>query len=211
MPLIRRGAEASLYLEKWYGHEVVMKKRLPKSYRIFQLDSEIRRSRTIRESQLLHDAKLAGVPTPTIFMVDRANTSIIMRYIEGIRVKEALDKMTSKEREKLCRQIGRLIGKLHKRGIVHGDLTSSNIILTRHGQIFFIDFGLGEYSKGVEERGVDLHLLKRAFQSTHYTHAKKCFEAVLEGYTKEMGEAIAREVARRVEEIGKRGRYIPVR
>lgn len=209
--LIKKGAEANLFLEDWHDHKVIMKRRLPKSYRIPQLDLDIRKSRTAYESQLLHDAKLAGVPTPTIFRVDLTNTTIVMQYIHGVQVKQVLDNLTELDRVKLCKQIGGMIGRLHKQGIVHGDLTTSNMILTPSGKIYFIDFGLGGHAESLEARGVDLHLMKRALQSTHYKIAKKCFEAVMRGYSEEMSKKEAADVVKRIQEIERRGRYIETR
>ena len=208
MPLIRKGAEAELFLENLYGLKVIRKARKIKAYRLPRLDFKIRHSRTRHEAQIMHEAKLAGVPTPIIFMVDAKATAIIMKYVDGTRVKEMLDTLTSDGRIKLCEKVGQLIGRLHRNKIIHGDLTTSNMIITEGDKIFFIDFGLAEYSDELEKRGVDLLLLKRAFSSTHYSHAKKCFKAVINGYAKEMGEEACRAVVERVNNIAKRGRYV---
>ena len=84
MVLIKKGAEASLYLEMWHDRKVIMKRRIPKKYRIAELDLMIRSQRTIHEPYIIHKAKEAGVPTPTIFMVDVADANIIMEFVEGI-------------------------------------------------------------------------------------------------------------------------------
>ncbi len=205
--LVRKGAEANLYLEDWYGLKVIKKVRIPKPYRLRQIDNEIRRSRTIHEAQIMSDAKRAGVPTPIIYLIDVKRTSIVMEYIEGQRVKEILNLLPSKERKMLCKRIGGLIGQLHGKGIIHGDLTTSNMILGQNEKIFFIDFGLAEYSAEVEKRGVDIHLMKRALESTHYHHAKECFTSIIAGYTIEVTSKNAEEVVKRVREIVQRGRY----
>jgi TP53 regulating kinase-like protein len=209
--LIKKGAEANLYLEEWQGRKVIMKRRLPKAYRLPQLDSTVRTQRTLHEPVLIHRAKEAGVPTPTIYMIDIADSNIIMEYVEGRQIKKALNTMPSKERLQLCRHIGTLIGRLHKYGIIHGDLTTSNMILTRSGKVYFVDFGLGEFSEESEVRGVDLHLMKRALQSTHYKFAKECFEAVIAGYSEAFGKETADKVLGKVNEIERRGRYIEER
>jgi TP53 regulating kinase-like protein len=141
-------------------------------------------------------------------MVDVANANIIMEYVEGKQVKIILNDLSKSERLHLCRHIGVLIGRLHSNGIIHGDLTTSNMILTSYGKVFLVDFGLGEYSKELEARGVDLHLMKRALQSTHYKYAKECFEAVVEGYAQVMGTEIAKNVLEKISEIERRGRYV---
>ena len=209
--LIKKGAEANLYLEDWHGRRVIVKRRLLKKYRVPKLDKEIRYYRTIHEPQHIHKAKEAGVPTPTIFMVDTVGTTIVMEFIEGKQVKQILDDLPSEERQHLCRHIGELIGRLHSHGIIHSDLTTSNMILTPQGRVVFVDFGLSERSMEVEARGVDLHLMKRAFQSTHFKYAGECFDAVIEGYTQVVGGNMAKEVLEKIGEIERRGRYVSER
>lgn len=209
--LIKKGAEASLYLVDWHGKKAIMKKRLPKKYRPPALDRQIRLYRTIHEPQLMHEAKKAGVPTPTILFVDVQNATIIMEFINGKQVKQLLNSTSQKTRQNLCIQIGKLIGKLHENGIIHGDLTTSNMILNSEGKIFFVDFGLGEKSKELEARGVDLHLMKRALQSTHFQFTEECFNAVVKGYSLALGAETAKNVLAKILEIEKRGRYIAER
>jgi TP53 regulating kinase-like protein len=209
--LIKKGAEASLYLMQWHGEKVVIKKRLPKRYRPSQLDEHIRIYRTTHEPQLMNEAKRAGVPTPTIFLVDVNEAAIIMEFIEGIQVKQLLNKATKSKREKICTKIGELIGKLHEKGIIHGDLTTSNMILNPDGKIYFVDFGLGEKTSELEAMGVDLHLMKRALQSTHFRFTEECFNAVINGYSKVLGNKTAKNVLDKVSEIERRGRYVAER
>ena len=209
--LIKKGAEASIFLEDWQGQKVIMKHRLPKKYRLPQIDERIRSYRTIHESQLLHCAKEAGVSTPMIYSVDLADSNIIMEFIEGIQVKQVLNDYSTEERKHLSNHIGKLIGSLHLHDIIHGDLTTSNMILNESGNIVFVDFGLGEISVELESKGVDLHLMKRAFQSIHFRYAEECFKAVLEGYTKMVGVEMAKKVIGRISEIERRGRYVSER
>lgn len=209
--LLVKGAEASLYLADWHGRKVMMKRRLPKKYRLSELDERIKTYRTTHEPRLIHKAKKTGVPTPTIFLVDVKNATIIMGFVEGKQVKQLLSEVSRTERQHLCFRIGELIGRLHKNGIIHGDLTTSNMILNSEGKIFFVDFGLGEKSKELEARGVDLHLMKRALQSTHFRFAKECFDTVIEGYSKVLGSEIAKNVLDKIKQIEKRGRYIAER
>ncbi|MEM1587134.1 MAG: KEOPS complex kinase/ATPase Bud32 [Candidatus Bathyarchaeia archaeon] len=209
--LIKRGAEASIYLGEWCGRKVIFKKRLPKGYRLPELDRVIQIQRTKHEPQMIHKAKEAGVPTPIVLMVDLEEATIIMEYVEGKRIKDILNDLADEERIKICQQIGRLIGRLHKSGIVHGDLTTSNMILTSEGKIVLIDFGLSEQSVDIESRGVDLHLMKRALASTHYKYVNECFSAIIKGYVEEMGPDSTKDVLDRVVEIEKRGRYIAER
>jgi TP53 regulating kinase-like protein len=209
--LLKKGAEASLFLEDWHGKRVVIKARLPKKYRPAELDAAIRGYRTVHEPQLMHEAKKAGVPTPSIFLVDVKNAAITMEFVEGKQVKRLLGSISTKERRKLCVKIGELIGKLHVHGVIHGDLTTSNMILNAEGKIFLVDFGLGEKSTELEAKGVDLHLMKRALQSTHYQFAEECFESVMKGYSTILGAEETGKVLGKIKEIERRGRYVAER
>ncbi len=80
------------------------------------------------------------------------------------------------------------------------------MIYNSEKQIYFVDFGLGEYSSAVEEKAVDLHLMRRALESSHYLIADECLDAIFKGYKEEVGEP-AKEIFERVKEIRKRGRY----
>ncbi|MFA5363725.1 MAG: KEOPS complex kinase/ATPase Bud32 [Candidatus Bathyarchaeia archaeon] len=211
MVLIKKGAEASLYLDTWHERKVIKKVRHPKLYRIAELDNMIRSQRTVHEPNIMHKAKQAGVPTPTIFMVDTAEATVIMEFVEGKQVKEVLNSFSAEEQQRVCYTIGLMVGRLHKNGIIHGDLTTSNMILTPSGRIVFVDFGLSERSTELEPKGVDIHLLKRALNSTHYMYAKQCFDAVMNGYVEAVGKEEAKNVFQKIHEIEKRGRYVAER
>ena len=205
--LIRKGAEASIFLEEWRGRRVVVKTRLPKSYRVDSLDASIRLARTSREAHLLHDSKRAGVPTPTVYQVDTGTCTIIMEYVNGPRLKEALAEMDQQGLIRACKHVGSLIGHLHSGGIVHGDLTTSNMILRDGAKLFFIDFGLSDYSHELEARGVDLLLMSRAFKSTHYALYSRAFAAVIDGYRDVVGRSDTELTLRKMHEVETRGRY----
>jgi TP53 regulating kinase-like protein len=134
-----------------------------------------------------------------------------MEFIEGKQVKQLLNSVSKVERRKLCVNIGELVGKLHNQGLIHGDLTTSNMILSPEGKIVFVDFGLGEKNGELEAKGVDLHLLKRALQSTHFQFWEECFENVLSGYASVLGEDLAEKVYEKIREIERRGRYVEER
>jgi TP53 regulating kinase-like protein len=206
LTLISKGAEADIILDlDWNGVKVIIKRRGEKSYRVPELDEAIRRSRTIREASIIHRAKEAGVPTPLIYRVDPDGTQIVREYVEGEKVRDIVDKIGSEERTRLFREIGRKAGLLHRAGIAHGDLTTSNLISSQ-GKVVFIDFGLAEMSDEVESRGVDLNLMYRMLISTHYEHTEELFGAFKAGYEETLEEA--KEALDRMDEISKRGRYI---
>ena len=127
-----------------------------------------------------------------------------MEYLKGQRVKDILNDLNEEERTTLCKKIGTNIARLHNADIIHGDITTSNMILYNN-HVYFIDFGLGEKNNELEAKGVDLHVLMEAIESTHSKYAN-CFNYVLEGYKKELKED-ANLVIKKIEEIVKRGRY----
>ncbi|MGP3668190.1 MAG: KEOPS complex kinase/ATPase Bud32 [Candidatus Bathyarchaeota archaeon] len=210
MVLLRKGAEANIYLASFMGFKVVVKRRIPKLYRIREVDYKVREYRTIHEARLLSEVKKFGVPTPAIYFVDRENFDIIMEYIEGVRLKDYLQNIREvKNLKETCFKFGYLIGKLHKNGIIHGDLTTSNVILTEKMKMFLVDFGLGFYSENIETQGIDLHLLKQVFEGFHHNVATECFKAVLNGYGKVVGNRRREVIEKKLKEIKSRGRYIP--
>ncbi|MDW5562998.1 MAG: KEOPS complex kinase/ATPase Bud32 [Methanomassiliicoccus sp.] len=203
MEIIRRGAEAEIRRGCWLGRDVIIKSRVPKAYRHADLDRSLRASRTRNEARLMHDARELGVPTPILYDIDAVAAEITMEEIKGPRVKDELDTADGARAAELCREIGRLIALLHRGGIVHGDLTTSNMILAED-RMWFIDFSLGSRGAMVEEMGVDLHLLKEAFQSAHST-LLDLFPTILESYGQHFDRAP--EVIRKMKEIEGRGRY----
>jgi N6-L-threonylcarbamoyladenine synthase/protein kinase Bud32 len=199
-----KGAEANIYEGHWLGEEVVVKKRVPKGYRIAEIDQRLRKSRTKKEARLLAQAKRYGVRTPVLWDIDLGNASLIMEKINGPPIKDVLRTANKSSREVLCRKLGENIARLHEGEIIHGDLTTSNLIL-KDEEIVFIDFGLGKSSNLVEDKAVDLLVLKKALQSIHYQIAEVCFQCILEGYEEFSGNA---EVRSKIDEIQARGRYI---
>lgn len=202
--MIGKGAEANIYLDG----DSVIKERVRKVYRVKELDESLRRLRTKKEAKLIAMGRAAGVPTPFVIDVDNARTSITIEYIAGKQVKKILNTVSKDKRGEICRQIGRSSGKLHKNHIIHGDLTTSNMII-KDGKIYFIDFGLGEVNEAVEAKGVDLLVFKKALRSTHFKYEKECFDAFLEGYSGEYGGY--EEVLKRLGAVEKRGRYFSER
>uniref|UniRef100_A0A7C3J437 non-specific serine/threonine protein kinase n=1 Tax=Candidatus Methanomethylicus mesodigestus TaxID=1867258 RepID=A0A7C3J437_9CREN len=205
-PLVKKGAEAELRRGEWLGFDVIFKKRVRKEYRNAALDSYIRGARTSLESRLLADARACMVPTPIVYFVDMEAFEIVMSYIPGEPLKKLIDGMDDARMRLAFREIGISVGRLHRGGIVHGDLTTSNIISAGR-RLYLIDFGLGEHTTSTEARGVDIHLMRRALESSHHSRSKSAYDSFVEGYRLEMGEAAA-DVLRRVEEIRRRGRYV---
>jgi len=201
MTLIAQGAEAVIRKDSWHSRPAVVKERVPKAYRARELDSRLRSARTRSEAQLMAWARKAGVMTPLIFDVDITSCSITMEFVEGPTAKTVLQ--DSPDRMDMASIIGSRVGRLHRADIIHGDLTTSNMIF-RGREPCFIDFGLGERSPEPEKKGVDLHLLKEALSSAHSEHGG-LFAAVTEGYASEYQEG--GQILKLVGEIEQRGRY----
>jgi TP53 regulating kinase-like protein len=207
MKLLTKGAEADLILDDdWNGRKILIKRRAVKNYRHKEIDRELRKLRTVHEASILHRAKVAGVPTPLIYMIDSVNAEIVMEYVDGVKVRDIVSQLSEEECWSLFKLIGKMAGYLHLAGIIHGDLTTSNMIKMRD-RVVFIDFGLGEVSSESEKRGVDVNLMRRMLSSTHYEVQELLQTAFEKGYRDTMGLE-AEEVFQRVEEIKRRGRYV---
>jgi Kae1-associated kinase Bud32 len=204
--LFHKGAEASLYRGEWFGRQVVIKIRHARKYRHPQLDYKLRVTRTAREANIISATKKAGVKVPLIFEIDFQQTALIMEYIAGDLLRDAIATMSEDTLEKLFTDIGVAIGRLHNFRIIHGDLTTSNMIYTLDHQICFIDFGLAGISSETESRGVDLLLAKRTLGSTHPAVFELCYEALIDGYSKIVPSC--NEVISKIAEIESRGRYV---
>lgn len=200
--LIAKGAESNIVKSSYLGRDAVLKNRISKNYRIPEIDNKIRKARTKLEAKLLSDVKKAGVVTPILYDVDLHDKTILMEEINGDLVKDIIN-------EDLAYEIGENIAKFHNLNIIHGDITSSNMMVNDKNQLVFIDFGLGRYSDLFEDKAVDLLVLKKSLQSIDYNTAIKIFDNVLEGYADEYkDDSLNREqIIKKINEIESRGRY----
>ena len=196
--IIQRGAEAILYLR---GKDLV-KERIPKGYRLPELDRKIRKQRTKSEMKLMERSRISKVPVPRVRVEDE--NKLVMEYVKGERIKDVLSGMAPRERTTMCGKMGEMIARLHANGIIHGDLTTSNMILKGNG-VYLIDFGLGKFSEKVEDQAVDLFLLYEALKSTHFRSLEECWKGILKAYGQNYPNA--KEVLKRIENIKKRRRY----
>src|SRR6266849_4665764 len=208
---LHRGAEADLSLATVGPWKVVVKRRVRKEYRNPILDERIRHDRTISEASIIHEAKTAGARVPSIVGVDIERNAIVMTHLAGIVARECLDDMGKSEAQKLLRSIGEQVGLLHAAGIVHGDLTTSNVIVSPSGAPFIVDFGMSRRSIEPEDRGVDLHLLQRSIVASHSKDASSMMNAMIRGYEQATGKKVANSTWGKAREIARRGRYFAIR
>jgi Kae1-associated kinase Bud32 len=208
-PPVSRGAEASLRRVEWLGFPALLKERDPKTYRPKALDERLRRERTRTEARLLSDVRKLGVRTPIVYDVDLSKGRLVLEEIPGPTLKQLLDQHREADPEilALVREFGRALGRLHAAGISHGDLTSSNVIVPEGGGGVpaLIDLSMGSKSAGIEELGIDLHLVEADLKALHPASAK-LLVAFFEGYA--LGNPTgATDVRKRASEIRGRVRY----
>ena len=208
--IISRGAEAIIGLTIWINKEAVLKERVLKKYLDINLAKHINSERTKKEAKILVSAKINGIPVPTVYYVSQKSGQIIMEYIKGEKLKDVLLKCPTIIGNQYFLELGKYIARLHKAGMIHGDLTTSNIILDAKNNIHIIDFGLALFSVSEEDQGVEIHLLKRAIESTHWQQAEEYFESFINTYAKGMNIE-KQTILDKIEEIESRGRYIEKR
>jgi len=205
MKLLKKGAEADIYLTQWDNSRAILKIRKTKKYRNPILDAKIRKQRTIKESQTISEVKSFGIPTPLVYHVNLKKASIVMQEIPGKPVHDLPD---SKIIE-LSKEIGRLVGIMHKNGIMHGDLTTSNFILYEN-KVYVIDFGLSQKTIKSEDHAVDLRLIKEILNSAHAKIMESAWKNFLSGYKSIVGSANYAKITNLVSVIESRGRYATV-
>jgi len=207
---IGKGAESVIFLGEILGRKVVVKIRLKKLYRNEIFDQEFRRSRTRIEAKVMIDLRRNKINVPAVFFFDLNNYVIVMEYIEGHRMSDIIYKLNDELIARFAEEIGYQVGRMHSLNIYHGDLTLGNILLSKDGKIYLIDFGLAGYSGDVEEYAIDLHLLRRNLLALIPEKSELFFKNFLKGYEKGYDRDLT-EVLRKLEEIRLRGRYVEER
>jgi len=196
--LIQQGAEAKIYLQV-VPEAVINKERTQKGYRHPSLDKQIRTRRTRSEAKIINKASSFGANVPGVHSVDKNSQTISMQFIEGDRLSETLNSYPEEKQFSVMQKIGEQVAILHKNNIIHGDLTTSNTILSKD-KLFIIDFGLGFISTKIEDKAVDLHLIKQALEAKHFQNNEALFQQFLKIYKN-------KEIIQRLEVVEKRGRY----
>ncbi|KAK1728737.1 tyrosine protein kinase [Colletotrichum acutatum] len=242
--LITQGAEARLYHTTHLSSDrpAALKYRPPKPYRHPTLDARLTRSRILAEARVLAKCRREGCPVPALYALDEVAGWLMLEWIPGAPVRVRINEWLGERRttaaipegegetpegappkkdptgiKNLMRRMGTAIGQMHKIGIVHGDLTTSNMMLRPpkssdtndhddnplDGQVFIIDFGLASQSTSDEDRAVDLYVLERAFGSTH-PRAEAYFQDVLDAYRGSYKQAPV--TLKKLEDVRMRGR-----
>ena len=194
------GAEALILKDSFFGRKVVRKIRISKGYRIGELDTYLRKTRTRKEARIMHELKKYGVRTPIIY--DLNDFEIVMEEIEGQTLADTLNNMSSQEVGDILRKIARIAADIHSAGFSHGDFTTGNMI-NKDGSIVIIDWSMAEKDASVEDKAVDIEMFEETFKAAHYKHLSQ-LSVFFDEYRKIMGD----EVLRQVEDIKGRRRYV---
>ena len=205
--IINVGAEATIIMTKWYEISAISKQRKSKKYRRKEIDNFIRSSRTLKEVNIMNKIR-DKLDIPAIYFVDPKRAEIIMENVIGVKVKDSLNTQETDKRQ-IGKEIGKIVGCLHQNNIIHGDLTTSNMIIRDNQSICLIDFGLSLTSKKLEDKGVDIRLFKGILQSAHNDVSNIVFSNFKKGY-KTIMKNQTEEIFSIVKKIEMRGRYARV-
>ncbi|XP_004586141.2 Na(+)/dicarboxylate cotransporter 3 isoform X4 [Ochotona princeps] len=212
LELVKQGAEARVFRGRFQGRAAVVKQRFPKGYRHPALEARLGRRRTVQEARALLRCRRAGISAPVVFFVDYASNILYMEEIEGsVTVRDYIQATMDAEKapeslSALARTMGQVLARMHDQDLIHGDLTTSNMLLKPPAEqlhIVLIDFGLSFVSGLPEDKGVDLYVLEKAFLSTH-PNTEAVFNAFLKSYSASSRKA--GPVLRKLDEVRLRGR-----
>jgi Kae1-associated kinase Bud32 len=193
--IIAQGAEAIIFLK----NNQIIKNRIKKSYRWPILDEKLRKQRTKSEAKIINKLN-SIINVPKIISTDQ--NQILMEFIDGKKLSDNLDNL--KNKNEIAEQIGREIAKFHDLNIIHGDLTTSNMIYKeKENKVYFIDFGLGFHSERIEDKAVDLHLIKQALEAKHFLYWKSLFDSIIKAYNSK--DKI--KILEQLKKVEARGRY----
>ncbi|XP_045561094.1 EKC/KEOPS complex subunit TP53RK [Salmo salar] len=215
--LIKQGAEARVYRGSFLGKPTIVKERFPKLYRHPLLDEKLTHRRTVQEVRSILRCRKAGISAPVVYFVDYTSHCIFLEDIVGsitVRDHIASTQLSSAQKspeehlDQLAQKMGQILAKMHDEDVVHGDLTTSNMLLkagaeSGETELVLIDFGLSYISALPEDKGVDMYVLEKAFLSTH-PNTEALFEKLLKAYAASSKKSHA--VIKKLDEVRLRGR-----
>ncbi|KAI8904749.1 kinase-like domain-containing protein [Gorgonomyces haynaldii] len=196
---LSQGAEARVFLLEWGQKRVVCKQRFKKKWRHPQLDEKITLKRVIQEARSLERCHLK-VRVPQLYLVDHVEMALYMEYIDFPSLRTCINAENCVE---IGKQIGKELAIIHGLGVIHGDLTTSNM-LWKDNQLVWIDFGLSYVSVLPEDKAVDIYVLERAITSTHPQEADQMLKTILDTYETEAKQG--KEIIKRFQQVRMRGR-----
>lgn len=210
---ISRGAEGVVSRISYLGRFAVRKKRFAKRYRHPELDSKLTSRRLSQEARVMLRLRKAGIRVPAVYFVDVKNGVIVMEHLHGITLKEFLRRGNAEDGKAVMQAAGKEVARMHCSDVVHGDLTTGNIMVASGAsenvselngiEVCVIDFGLSSGGGTEEDFAVDLYVFERAVISAHSEAAQPLNEAFLSAYAQELKRPA---VLKRLEEVRARGR-----
>jgi len=178
----------------------VVKRRIPKNYRIKELDEKLRKERNKKEIRILKEVRRLGINVPQVF--EEGEYEFSMEFIDGKMLKEVIN---SENFSFFAKEIARIVSTLHSQNIVHNDLTLSNMLFSEN-KIYVIDFGLSDFENSIEKKAEDLLTLYYSVKSSFPEFWKEFMEIFFSEYEKNYLDG--KKVIERLEKILKRGRYV---
>eukprot|EP01061_Rhynchopus_euleeides_P043706 TRINITY_DN7635_c0_g1_i1.p2 TRINITY_DN7635_c0_g1~~TRINITY_DN7635_c0_g1_i1.p2 ORF type:complete len:217 (+),score=54.48 TRINITY_DN7635_c0_g1_i1:1002-1652(+) len=203
--LLFSGAEARVYRGQFHGKPCIIKERFSKTYRIEKVDQQLRGRRIVAEAKALMRCRKAGIHAPCVYHCDLKTMTLYMQLVQGSRpLREVIDSLSdARQLASIASHVGRIVASLHNIDIVHGDLTTSNLLVDEGGDVWVIDFGLSTQSSLPEDFAVDLYVLERAIESTHTDKDGFCAQ-ILASY--ESHATKGAKTLERLEKVKARGR-----
>jgi len=205
--LLKQGAEARVFRTGYFGKAAILKERFVKGYRVASLDQKLTQRRMSQEARSITRCRRHGIRAPAIYCLDFKRREICMEEVAGKSLRDHIQSLNPTEDKEtllaLSHEIGTTLAKMHDCDVIHGDLTTSNMMYGPGGELTLIDFGLSSVSGLVEDKGVDLYVLERAFLSSH-PNTEDVFKELLHSYEKLAKDSKA--IVAKLNEVRSRGR-----
>merc|ERR1712076_45736 len=135
--LLFQGAEACLYILKdpnniSHNGRFLLKKRLLKKYRHAELDKKLTTKRITQEGRTLLKCQRLGIKVPIVYLTDLNERVILMEYLHDYQsLRNFIESHTYESQllKTLAVDVAKLMAKMHDSGVIHGDLTTSNLLV----------------------------------------------------------------------------------
>lgn len=202
---VAKGAEAIIYQGSFLSIPIILKQRIKKTYRLPEIDEEIRKRRLRAEAKVMTLAWKNNVNVPVLLGIDINDQTLIIEEIQGSLLFSLLNLIPYNDLREIFRNIGKQVALLHKNDIIHGDLTVFNIIVNQQREAWLIDFGLGNISKEVETKADDLLSFYNTLKAIT-PNFQELFNDFKVGYTHIYEQS--KKIFDQVKKIQSRARYV---
>ena len=140
--LLQQRRQNTIYTAKRYGKRYLLKAISPEYQSL--TDIRLLQEKEFSLGILLNHSNIAE--TYSLEEVPEIGRCIVMEYVDGMTLAQWLNSSpTRAQRERVLAQLLEVMEYIHGLQLVHNDLKSSNILITRNGQnVKLIDFGLSD-------------------------------------------------------------------